>query len=123
MNIIISNKIDKPIYQQINDQIKIQIIKGILKKDEALPGMRSLASDLKVSLITTKRAYKDLEEEGYIYTVPGKGSFVAPLNKDYVYEEALKKIEDYFEEVIIAARSINLSKNEILEILENLLES
>lgn len=85
--------------------------------------MRSLASDLKVSLITTKRAYKDLEEEGYIYTVPGKGSFVAPLNKDYVYEEALKKIEDYFEEVIIAARSINLSKNEILEILENLLES
>ncbi|WP_071027192.1 GntR family transcriptional regulator [Peptoniphilus raoultii] len=123
MNIIISNKIDKPIYQQINDQIKIQIIKGILKKDEALPGMRSLASDLKVSLITTKRAYKDLEEEGYIYTVPGKGSFVAPLNKDYVYEEALKKIEDYFEEAIIAARSINLSKNEILEILENLLES
>lgn len=123
MNIIISNKIDKPIYQQINDQIKNQIIKGILRKDEALPGMRSLVSDLKVSLITTKRAYKDLEEEGYIYTVPGKGSFVAPLNKDYVYEEALKKIEDYFEEAIIAARSINLSKNEILEILENLLES
>ncbi|MDY3005619.1 GntR family transcriptional regulator [Anaerococcus sp. AGMB00486] len=120
MNIIISNKIDKPIYEQIKDQIKALIIGGKLKEDAALPGMRSLASDLKVSLITTKRAYNDLEAEGFIYTVPAKGSFVKSLNKDFIYEDSLKKIEKSFEDAMNVAKSINLSKDDLIEILDNL---
>ena len=120
MNIIISNKSSKPIYEQIKNQIKDLIISGDLKEGEGLPGMRSLASDLKVSLITTKRAYKDLENEGFIYTVPAKGSYVASLNKDFLYEDRIKKIEEKIDEAIKISKSIKLSKDDLIEILENL---
>ena len=120
MNIIISNKSSKPIYEQIKNQIKDLIISGDLKEGEGLPGMRSLASDLKVSLITTKRAYKDLENEGFIYTVPAKGSYVASLNKDFLYEDRIKKIEEKIDEAIKISKSIKLKKDDLIEILENL---
>lgn len=120
MNIIISNKSSKPIYEQIKNQIKDLIIRGDLKKGECLPGMRSLASDLRVSLITTKRAYKDLENEGFIYTVPAKGSYVASLNKDFLYEDRIKKIEEKLDQAIKISKSIKLGKDDLIEILENL---
>lgn len=123
MNIIISNKSEKPIYEQIKIQFKNLIIDGVLKEGDALPGMRTLASDLKVSVITTKRAYNDLEQEGFIYTVPGKGSFVSSLNHDFIYEDTIKKIENIFEEAIVKAKQINISKEELMEILNNLFES
>lgn len=120
MNIIISNKSSKPIYEQIKNQIKDLIIRGDLKEGEGLPGMRSLASDLKVSVITTKRAYKDLENEGFIYTVPAKGSYVAGLNKDFLYEDRIKKIEEKLDQAIKISKSIKLGKDDLIEILENL---
>lgn len=123
MNIIISNKSDKPIYEQIKSQFKNLIIDGKLKEGDALPGMRTLASDLKVSVITTKRAYNDLEQEGFIYTVPGKGSFVSNLNHEFIYEDTIKKIESSFEKIIVMAKQINISKKELEEILDNLFES
>ena len=92
MNIFIDNKRGAPIYDQIYSQIKAQIINGELKEDEALPSIRNLAKDLRISVITTKRAYDELEREGFIYTLPAKGCFVAPKNVELLREESLKKI-------------------------------
>lgn len=93
MNIIISNKDDRPIYEQIVSQFKEMIISGKLKEGEALPSIRTLAKDLRISVITTKRAYEELERDGFIETVAGKGSFVAEQNTEAIREEKLKAIE------------------------------
>ena len=93
MNIVISNKDDRPIYEQIVSQFKEMIISGKLKSGEALPSIRALAKDLRISVITTKRAYEELERDGFIETVAGKGSFVAEQNTEAIREEKLKAIE------------------------------
>ncbi len=120
MKIIISNDSGLPIYEQIKNQIKAQIVAGDLRADEALPGMRTLASDLKVSVITTKRAYNDLEQEGYIYSMPGKGSFVKKLNEEVVRENALAEIEKYFTDAMTVAKAAGIEIEELQEILKTL---
>lgn len=120
MKIIISNDSGLPIYEQIKNQIKAQIVAGELKADEDLPGMRTLASDLKVSVITTKRAYNDLEQEGYIYSMPGKGSFVKKLNEEVVRENALSEIEKYFTDAMTVAKAAGIEIEELQEILNTL---
>lgn len=120
MKIIISNDSGIPIYEQIKNQIKAQIVAGDLKEDEALPGMRTLASDLKVSVITTKRAYNDLEQEGYTYSMPGKGSFVKKLNEEVVRENALAEIEKYFYDAMTVAKTAGIGIDELQEILKTL---
>ena len=120
MKIIISNDSGLPIYEQIKNQIKAQIVVGELKADEDLPGMRTLASDLKVSVITTKRAYNDLEQEGYIYSMPGKGSFVKKLNEEVVRENALSEIEKYFTDAMTVAKAAGIEIQELQEILKTL---
>ncbi len=120
MKIIISNDSGIPIYEQIKNQIKAQIVAGDLKADEALPGMRTLASDLKVSVITTKRAYNDLEQEGYTYSMPGKGSFVKKLNEEVVRENALAEIEKHFTDAMTVAKASGIGIDELQEILKTL---
>ena len=120
MKIIISNDSGLPIYEQIKNQIKAQIVAGELRADEGLPGMRTLASDLKVSVITTKRAYNDLEQEGYIYSMPGKGSFVKKLNEEVVRENALSEIEKYFTDAMTVAKAAGIDIEELQEILKTL---
>ena len=120
MKIIISNDSGLPIYEQIKNQIKAQIVAGDLEADEGLPGMRTLASDLKVSVITTKRAYNDLEQEGYIYSMPGKGSFVKKLNEEVVRENALAEIEKYFTDAMTVAKASGIGIDELQEILKTL---
>lgn len=118
MNIFIDNKSGKPIYEQIYSQIKEQIISGALKEDEMLPSIRGLAKDLRISFITTKRAYEELEKEGFIYTLPAKGCYVAPKNMELIREGNLKKIESYIDEIVKLAASCNLSKEELIEMLQ-----
>ena len=118
MNILIDNKSGTPIYDQIYSQIKSQIISGALKQDELLPSIRGLAKDLRISFITTKRAYEELEKEGFIYTLPAKGCYVAPKNVELLREENLKKIEEHIDEIVRLAASCNLSKQEIIEMVQ-----
>ena len=118
MYILIENKSGTPIYDQIYSQIKSQIISGVLAQDELLPSIRGLAKDLRISFITTKRAYEELEKDGFIYTLPGKGCYVAPKNVELLREENLKKIETYIDEMIRIAASCNLSKQELIEMLQ-----
>lgn len=115
MNILIDNRNNKPIYEQIYSQLKLQIINGELKEDEALPSIRNLAKDLRISVITTKRAYEELERDGFIYTVAGKGCFVAQKNTELLREENLKKIENYIEEILLLAESCKLTKQDIID--------
>ena len=122
MNILIDNKSGTPIYDQIYSQIKGQIISGALKQDELLPSIRGLAKDLRISFITTKRAYEELEKEGFIYTRPAKGCYVAPKNVELLREENLKKIEEHIDEIVRLAASCNLSKQEIMEMVHFSLE-
>ena len=122
MNIMIDNKSGTPIYDQIYSQIKGQIISGALKQDELLPSIRGLAKDLRISFITTKRAYEELEKEGFIYTLPAKGCYVAPKNVELLREENLKKIEEHIDEIVRLAASCNLSKQEIMEMVHFSLE-
>lgn len=117
MNILIDNKSGTPIYDQIYSQIKSQIISGALKPDEMLPSIRGLAKDLRISFITTKRAYEELEKEGFIYTLPAKGCYVAPKNVELLREENLKRIEGHIDEIVRLAASCNLSKQEVLEMV------
>lgn len=123
MKIFIDNKSGAPIYDQIYSQIKSQIISGALREDEALPSIRNLAKDLRISVVTTKRAYDELEKEGFIYTLPAKGCFVAPKNVEILREENLKKIEDYMQKIMELAASCNLSKEDILEMFHLLFEA
>ena len=122
MNILIDNKSGTPIYDQIYSQIKGQIISGALKQGELLPSIRGLAKDLRISFITTKRAYEELEKEGFIYTLPAKGCYVAPKNVELLREENLKKIEEHIDEIVRLAASCNLSKQEIMEMVHFSLE-
>lgn len=117
MHIFVDNKSGQPIYEQIYSQIKDQIINGALKEDDPLPSIRNLAKDLRISVITTKRAYDELEKEGFIYTVAAKGCFVAPKNIELLREENLKKIEDYIEKILQLAASCNLQKDDIIEMI------
>lgn len=114
MNIFIDNKGGVPIYDQIYTQIKNLIISGELNENDALPSIRSLAKDLRISVITTKRAYDELEREGFIYTLPAKGCFVAPKNTELLREENLKKIEEHFLQIRQLAASCNLTKDDII---------
>ena len=122
VNILIDNKSGAPIYDQIYSQIKSQIISGALREDEILPSIRGLAKDLRISFITTKRAYEELEKDGFIYTLPGKGCFVAPKNMELLREENLKKIELYMDEIVRLASSCNLSKQDVVEMMTFSLE-
>ncbi len=115
MYIFIDNKSGAPIYDQIYAQIKSHIISGVLQEDEALPSIRNLAKDLRISVITTKRAYDELEKEGFIYTVAGKGCFVAPKNVELLREENLKKIEALMQQIIQLAATCNLSRQDIID--------
>lgn len=118
MQILIDNKSGAPIYEQIYTQLKDQIISGALTEDQPLPSIRGLAKDLRISVITTKRAYDELEQEGFLYTIAGKGSFVAKKNTALLREEQLKKIEEHLTEVRRLSASIHLSREEIREMLE-----
>jgi len=118
LNIIISNSSDEPIYLQIVNQLKDQIVKGELSESEALPSIRNLAKELKISVITTKRAYDELEREGFIVTVAGKGSYVAAINKDVLRETKVKLIEEHIAEAVTEAKQIGLTYEELQEMLK-----
>lgn len=122
MELIIRNTTNQPIYDQIYSQIKAQIIAGNLSPGEALPSIRALAKDLRISFITTKRAYEELEKDGFLYTVPGKGCYVAPRNVELLREENLKKIEEHIDEALRLALEAGLAKEELLEMVTFALE-
>lgn len=123
MKILINNQSGQPIYDQIASQLRDQIIQGDLSEDESLPGIRTLAKDLRISVITTKRAYEELEREGYIYTIPGKGSFVAKRNESLIREEYLRRIEEHLEEVYRLAGLLHLSEDELKKIADTIREA
>ncbi|MDY4809018.1 MAG: GntR family transcriptional regulator [Bulleidia sp.] len=122
MYILIDNHSGTPIYDQITEQIRVQIINGTLQENQALPSIRGLAKDLHISFITTKRAYEELEKEGFIYTVPAKGCYVSAKNTELIREANLRKIEDHMDEITKLAVSCNLSRNELIEMLDFSLE-
>lgn len=115
MDIIIRNTSSQPIYEQIYSQMKELILTGKLSEGEMLPSIRGLAKELRISVITTKRAYDELEREGYIDTVAGKGSFVAGTNKELIREENLKKIEEHLQEISVLARTCGITREELTE--------
>ena len=115
MNVIVSNASDKPIYEQIYTQIKGAILRGECREGEALPSIRALAKELRISVITTKRAFDDLERDGFIYSVQGKGSFVAAKNREMVREQYLRQIEEKFAEVAELAGQAGISKKQLSE--------
>ena len=117
MNVLIDNKSSLPIYDQIYSQIKAQIISGELLENEALPSIRNLAKDLRISVITTKRAYDELEKEGFIYTIAAKGCFVAPKNVELLREETLKNIESHIDQIVRLSKSVGLSRQEVLDMV------
>ncbi len=122
MTIFIDNKSGVPIYEQIYIQIKNQIIGGDLEEDMALPSIRSLAKDLRISVITTKRAYDELEKDGFVYTIPAKGCFVAAKNTALLREEVLRKIEGHIADILQLAASCKLSNDEIMEMIQIFME-
>ena len=122
MEIIIRNTTNQPIYEQIYAQIKAQIIAGKLSPGEALPSIRALAKDLRISVITTKRAYDELEAEGFLYTVAGKGCFVAEKNLQLVREGRLRELEEHLTAAAELAVSCGVTAEEVLETLRTLLE-
>lgn len=122
MELIISNASSKPIYEQIMGQIKAMILSGELAEGEQLPSIRALANSLRVSAITTKRAYADLEADGFIETVQGKGSFVAGGNAELIREEQLRQVEDLMGQAVDAGRAMGLSKAELTEMFTLQLE-
>ena len=122
MDILISNSSDKPIYEQITSQIKAMIMSGKLAPGEPLPSIRHMARELRVSVITTKRAYEDLERDGFIETVPGKGSFVAERNLALIREEQLKSAEARLAEAVEIAKRSGITLDELTEMLRLLYE-
>ena len=122
MKILISNSSKLPIYEQIVNSIKEAIVDGELSPNEKLPSIRSLAKDLNISVITTKRAYEELESQGFIETVGGKGCYVSFFNKELVYEKKLKEIEGKIQEVLAISRSIKLKKSDIQSMIDLLYE-
>lgn len=122
MDIIIQNTSGKPIYEQITAQIKSQILSGALQAGDALPSMRLLAKELRISVITTKRAYEELERDGFIETVTGKGSFVAAQNTELIREEVLRRTEQALRTAAEIARQGDVTDGEVREMLELVLE-
>ena len=122
MELIIRNNTNQPIYEQICSQIKTQIIAGKLAPGDALPSIRALAKDLKISVITTKRAYDELEAQGFLYTVAGKGCFVAEKNLDLVREQRLKELESHLAAAAELAKGCGVSREELHEMLRILQE-
>ncbi|QED48773.1 GntR family transcriptional regulator [Cytobacillus dafuensis] len=117
MKIIISNTSKEPIYEQIIKQIKELVLKGELQESDSLPSIRQLAKDLQISVITTKRAYEELEKDGFIVSVVGKGSFIASQNKELLKERRLKIMEEKLIEIIEESKIIDLSKEELIEMV------
>ena len=122
MTILLDNQSGELIYRQIAQQIKTQILSGALVPDTPLPSIRNLAKDLRISVITTKRAYDELEQQGFVYTLAGKGCFVAPLNLELLQEEHLKQIESHLQEAARLATACQLSGEELLTMLRILLQ-
>lgn len=122
MNIIIKNKSELPIYEQIKQQMKSQILSGIILENEQLPSVRQLARDLKISVITTTRAYNDLADEGFIISVAGKGYFTAPRNNELLRERMLFEMEDGLEKAVLNGRNAGLSDDEIINALRKFME-
>ena len=117
MDIILSNSSGKPIYEQISDQVKEQVMTGALAAGDALPSMRLLAKELRISVITTKRAYEELEREGFLENVPGKGCFVAPQNRELLREAQLRKVEEKLSQAVDEARKGGFPLEELQEML------
>lgn len=122
MRIILNNSSMVPIYEQLMDQIKNAIIEGRLISGTALPSVRTLSGELKISALTVKKAYDRLEEEGFIVTVHGKGSFVAETDKNLALEACRKTVEDEFAKVILKAKNFGFSKEEIQDVVSIILE-
>ena len=122
MKILISNANNQPIYEQIYTQIRNQILSGELAPGQGLPSIRALAKDLRVSVITTKRAYEELEREGFITTVVGKGSFVKEADQEFVREERLRAVEGHLQAAVDAARQCGMDETELVDILKLLFE-
>ena len=122
MNIFLSNLSGKSLYEQIYEQIKMQILEGTLKEGEALPTIRGLAKDLKISVITTARAYSDLERDGFIYSVVGKGSFVSERNRDFVHRQNYGELCENIKKAVGIARRMNMSRQEFAECVNNIVE-
>jgi len=122
VNIVISNKDDRPIYEQITSQMKNMILSGKLEEGSQLPSIRALAKDLRISVITTKRAYEELERDGFIITVAGKGSYVAENNSAVLKEEKMKQLEENVRRLIEEAYNSGISKEEVKEIFDICLE-
>ena len=122
MDIIISNSSSSPIYEQLKTAIKQAIFSNELKEEEMLPSVRMLANDLKISFLTVKKAYDELEKEGFIKTVQGKGSFVIPKNLDLIREEKLKEIQKYIEQIYNISKTSNISKEEVIELFKIIFE-
>ena len=120
MNIHISNVSGKALYEQIYDQIKNQILEGTLKAGESLPTIRGLAKDLRISVITTSRAYSDLERDGYIYSVVGKGSFVAERNQEFVREKNIKEMEEYIVKSVEIANRCGINEEQFIDIVKTI---
>lgn len=122
MFITLSNTNPDPLYKQVKDQIIHAIVSGDIKENEILPSIRTMANELKISVITVKRAYADLENEGYIITRPGLGSFVAPINKKNLRGEKILEIEESLKDLVIEAEKYNIEIDDIIKILEKLKE-
>ena len=122
VNIIITNSSGIPIFEQIENAIKEAIFSNELKEGEMLPSVRSLANDLKISFLTVKRAYDELEKAGFIKTVQGKGSYVSPKNLDLIKEEKLKEVQDYIEKIYEVSKLSNISKDEVKELFKMIFE-
>ena len=122
MNIIISNSSNTPIYEQVKEQIKNKIVSNDLESGDLLPSIRSLAKDLRISILTVKKAYDELEQEAYIKTVQGKGTFVTPRNKELIREKQISMIEEHIEQIVNIAKLSNISKNEIIDLFNYLYE-
>lgn len=122
MNILITNTSGQPIYDQIVTQIKNLIMAGELKEGDALPSMRLLAKELRISVITTKRAYEELEREGFIISYTGKGSFVAAQNLDFLKEQGLKRVEEHLQKAVEGARMYGITLEELTAMLEMMYE-
>ena len=122
MDIVISNASNKPIYEQLASQLKDAVLSGELEEGDMLPSIRALAADLRISVITTKRAYAELEAQGFIETVQGKGSFVAGGNKELLREERLRHMEGLLDQAVREACSVGVEKAELHEMLDMLLD-
>lgn len=122
MYIVLSNSSDLPIYEQIKEQVKTQILSGELSENEMLPSLRQLAKDLKISVLTTTRAYNELEEEGFITSRQGKGFFVMPRGSDLLSEQLIKDVETNLNNAILSAQRASMTDDELVQLLKLLLE-